>query len=304
MVKRASISIDMDTLSEDLDGSTRVIHADELRAITYRKVLPRFVEILTRHGIKSTIFVIGKDIDDNIDIIRGLHNDGHEIASHTMNHPKQLALYDESEIEQEIVECGHKIFAATGTYPVGFRAPGYTISPKVIRVLKKLNYSYDASLNNSLCYYLMKKLFKLVRLKDKQYITTQNFFDLWGSKEPYRILEKSLSRVGGSRDIVEIPISTIPFVSYPFVTALLLKYGVAFSKVAYHLLKLRSDFMNLELHINEFTTKEDVPGMHDNLYLTKGYMKIPLKKRLKYYDKLFTLIRRHYELLLLKDVMV
>lgn len=296
----------MDTLSEDLDGSMRVVHENELRAITYRKVLPRFVDLLNSHNIKATFFVIGKDVDDNVDIIRNLHNDGHEIASHTMNHPKQLVFFDEINIEQEIDECGKKILAATGKYPVGFRAPGYTISPKVIRILRKLNYSYDASLNNALCYYVMKKLFKRIRLKDKEYITVQRIYDLWGKREPYKPSDKSITKDNGNDNFIEIPISVIPIVSYPFVSALLLKYGIVLSRVAYHFCRACSNFLNFELHINEFTIKEDVfaSRMYNNLYLTKNYMKIPLNKRLEYYNTLFTLIKKHYEVVLLRDVRV
>lgn len=304
MVKRASINIDMDTLSEDLDGSTRMIHDADLRAITYRKVLPRFIEVLNKHNIKATFFVIGKDVDDNIDIIRTLHNEGHEIAAHTMNHPKQLVLLSDADIRNEIDKCGRKIESATGTYPRGFRAPGYTISPRVIRILKCLNYSYDASLNNSKCYFLMKKMFKSIRLKDKEYIATQSIRDLWGKREPYKPSNESITGCDDSSDFIEIPISVVPFISYPFVSALLLQYGIRLSKAACHVLRMYSDFLNLELHINEFTIKDDVEGLQDSLYLTKGYMRIPLAKRLKYYDELFILIRRHYQLVLLKDVRV
>ena len=46
---QASINIDMDTLSEDIDQRARIIKVDALRAVTYRDVVPRFVDLLDRH---------------------------------------------------------------------------------------------------------------------------------------------------------------------------------------------------------------------------------------------------------------
>ena len=176
-MSQASINIDLDTLSEDIDGNTRIIQSQRLRAITYRVVMPRLLELLDRHAIKATFFVIGRDIAEYEDVLRPIARDGHELANHTMNHPKQLVHLDLPTIEREIEECGAQLEHITGRPTVGFRAPGYTISLRVIDALRRAGYRYDSSLSTSFLHYAVKKAFKAVRLKDKTYLTTQNLQD-------------------------------------------------------------------------------------------------------------------------------
>ena len=73
--------------------------------------MPRFLELLDRHDLKATFFVIGRDIADNEEVLAGLARSGHELANHTMNHPKQLVHLDVETIAREIDECGRRIEA-------------------------------------------------------------------------------------------------------------------------------------------------------------------------------------------------
>jgi peptidoglycan-N-acetylglucosamine deacetylase len=298
---QASINIDLDTLSEDIDGNTKVIRSEELREITYRQVLPRFLELLDRHGLKATFFVIGRDIAGNEDVLSYLARDGHELANHTMNHPKQLVHLDRVTIEAEIQECGARLASLSGRPTVGFRAPGYTVSVQIIDALRRAGYRYDSSLNTSLCYYMLKKVFKAVRLKDKDYLSTQKLREIVAPRSPYRMSSTKLGRRDDSQGFIEIPISVIPYLSYPFVTSLLLQFGAAPSLKALDMLVARGSFVNTELHINEFTDKDDIAG-RGTFYLTRQYVRIDLRRRLMYFDRLLGAIKRDCDVMLLRDV--
>ena len=204
---QASINIDLDTLSEDIDGDTRIIRSAELRAITYRRVLPRFVDLLDRHGVKATFFVIGRDAADHADLLATIARGGHELANHTMTHPKQLVHLDDERIAAEIRDCGAELERITGRPTVGFRAPGYTIALRVVEALWRAGYRYDSSLNTSLCYYAIKKTFKAVRLKDKEYLATQRLREILAPRSPYRMSRERLAARDDSQAFVEIPIS-------------------------------------------------------------------------------------------------
>ena len=298
----ASINIDLDTLSDDIDGDTRIIRSDELRAITYRRVMPRFLELLDRHGVKATFFVIGRDVADHADVLASIASAGHELANHTMTHPKQLVNLDAETIAREIAECERAIARVTSQRVVGFRAPGYTISMRVIDCLRRAGYAYDSSLNASVCYYTLKKVFKLVRLKDDEYISTQQFRDIFAPHSPYRMSTARLCEQDNSQALVEIPISVVPYVSYPFVTSLMLQFGSRPSLGALAMLVARNRFVNCELHINEFTDRGDVNGYGGRLYLTRQYMRIALAERMASFDRVIGAIRRSCDVVLLRDV--
>jgi peptidoglycan-N-acetylglucosamine deacetylase len=301
-VPQASINIDVDTLSEDIDGATRVIRSDQLRAISYRRVMPRFLELLDRHGVKATFFVIGRDVADHADVLASVAAAGHELANHTMTHPKQLVQLDDETIEREIAECGRALAQVAGRPIVGFRAPGYTISMRVVDALRRAGYRYDSSLNTSLCYFALKKAFKALRLKDQDYLSTQAFSDIFAPRAPYRMSATRLGEADAAQSLVEIPISVVPYVSYPFVTSLLLQFGPRPSLRALSMLVARGAFVNCELHINEFTDRGDVNGYNGSFYLTSQYMRIALADRLAYFDRLIGAVTASCDLVLLRDV--
>jgi peptidoglycan-N-acetylglucosamine deacetylase len=302
MRRVASINIDIDTLSEDLDDRTQTLSSAELRRITYTKVMPRFLDLLKRHQIKATFFIIGKDVAQNKELLKRIAKEGHELANHTMTHPKQLVNLTAKQIEKEILDCGEALRSVTGKYPVGFRAPGYTISPVVLDILRKHGYRYDSSLNGSISYYAIKKSFKALRLKDKAYLTTQRFSDLFSSRAPYRIAVNSVSKKDPNSTLIEMPISVIPYISYPFVSALLLPFHQKFSHIGLSLIRRNTTYLNFELHINEFTKAEDVAGRADTFYLTRNWIQIDYEKRIAYFDALFSAIKKEYDIQLLRDI--
>jgi len=298
---QASINIDLDTLSDEIDDDARQIRSAPLRAITYERVLPRFLDILDRHGLKATFFVIGRDVAGHAALFRSIAEAGHELANHTMTHPKQLVRLSPEEIAREIRECGGAVHAATGVKPTGFRAPGYTVSPVVLASLRAEGYTYDSSLNASWVYLALKRAFKAVRLNDQDYIVCQPMADTTGPRNPYRV-STQLSQRDANSEFLEIPVSVVPYIHYPFVTSVLLQLGLPLTLWCLRRLVAWNRFVNCNLHINEFTDKADLQGVEGTFYFTEQYAAIPLADRMRYFDTLFTEMKSRCEMVLLRDV--
>ena len=301
MTVQASINIDLDTLSDEIDEDARQIHSAQLRSITYERVVPRFLDLLDRHGVKATFFVIGRDVAGHAALFKSIAAAGHELANHTMTHPKQLVRLAPEAIAKEIRDCGCAIATATGVRPTGFRAPGYTVSPAVLAILRDAGYTYDTSLNASWVYLSLKRAFKAVRLNDKAFIVSQPFADTLGPRNPYPVSDR-LSERDSASGFLEIPVSIVPYIHYPFVTSVLLQLGPALTLWCLRRLVAWNRFVNCNLHINEFTDKADIQGVKGSFYFTEQYASIDLQQRMDYFDSLFTDMKSRCEIVLLRDV--
>lgn len=153
----AAVSVDLDEI-----GCYSAIHGleppsrDAARAI-YRRALPRLRRLFDEEDLRGTFFAIGSDVDEeNAPRLRALVDEGHEVANHTFSHHYDFTRRDLVEIEEEIKRGMDVIEEATGVRPVGFRAPGYTITDPVFEVLRKLRVRYDASVFPCPAYYFAK----------------------------------------------------------------------------------------------------------------------------------------------------
>ncbi len=80
----------------------------------------RLLDILDKHGVKATFFVIGKQVNDTTAECAAR---GHEIGNHSWDHSYMKGWSDEAEWEN-ISKCNDEILAYTGKAPVCFRPPG------------------------------------------------------------------------------------------------------------------------------------------------------------------------------------
>lgn len=107
-----------------------------------RRGVPRYLDMLARHGIKATFFMCGYDAELYPEIMREVLRQGHEIAAHGYQHES----YGLGEREPELLEKTHSILAdCTGVAPVGWCSPSGRKSELTLPTLKRLGYFYDAS---------------------------------------------------------------------------------------------------------------------------------------------------------------
>ncbi|MEO5875198.1 MAG: polysaccharide deacetylase family protein [Streptosporangiaceae bacterium] len=96
---------------------------------------PKVLDLLDKHEVKATFFVIGEQVPDNAKLVREIVEAGHGIANHTQTHPLWMPGLTAKQIEREITEAYLRIHETTGATPHLFRAPGGNWSPKVFKAI-------------------------------------------------------------------------------------------------------------------------------------------------------------------------
>lgn len=81
--------------------------------------------------VRATFFLVGQEIKNNIDLVRRLHDQGHEVANHGYTH-RRLPPMDPAAIQAELRETNRLIYRATGQWPRFFRPPGGQFNPSII----------------------------------------------------------------------------------------------------------------------------------------------------------------------------
>jgi peptidoglycan/xylan/chitin deacetylase (PgdA/CDA1 family) len=115
--------------------------------------LPKLLELLNSHNIKSSFACIGKWIEKDPRVHRNILDGGHEIINHTYSHPNSVfndALFNkisEKEQKAEIVNFEKVCKKLLDYKPVGFRTPhlGNLHGQFVYPILEELGYLYSSS---------------------------------------------------------------------------------------------------------------------------------------------------------------
>jgi peptidoglycan-N-acetylglucosamine deacetylase len=95
------------------------------------------LEVLARHNVHGTFFLIGSYVKQRPDIAREISNAGHAIGNHTFSHPL-LTFKTEAEIRRELTECRTAIEDAIGVHSNLFRPPFGGRRPAVLRIAREL----------------------------------------------------------------------------------------------------------------------------------------------------------------------
>jgi len=83
---------------------------------------PRILDVLKRHNIKATFFMIGEQIAEYPDIVRDVYRDGEEIGNHSFTHPNMAHVSDER-VKLELSATQRAFQAVLGRSPKLFRPP-------------------------------------------------------------------------------------------------------------------------------------------------------------------------------------
>jgi hypothetical protein len=156
-VRLCAISVDLDEiynyyaihgLTPDGAGSTAV----------YDVALDRLDSFADAAGLPLTLFAVGSDLARPAAAarLRQARERGHEIANHSLDHRYDLVRLGKQAIVEQIDRGAQAIERATGARPLGFRAPGYTITDEVFDALAELDVTYDSSVFPCPPYYAAK----------------------------------------------------------------------------------------------------------------------------------------------------
>ncbi len=213
----AALSVDLDEI-----GCYAAIYGlepptpDAARAI-YRFALPRLRRLFAELDVPATFFAIGADLDEeNGAALRALIADGHEIANHSLSHLYDLTRRARDVVRREVAGGIEAIERATGARPVGFRAPGYTITDDVFEVLDDLGVEYDSSVFPCPPYYGLKAAaIRWIRLRGRRsHSVVDDPRVLAAPADPYRVGRPYWRR---GRGIVELPIGVTRGARLPYI---------------------------------------------------------------------------------------
>ncbi len=307
--KIASINIDLDTVGSDLNNWNDFTEDSNIRLATYKCAVPRILDLFSEFNIKATFFIIGIDTIDkaNRQVIKRISNEGHELANHTWTHDKHISRLNVDEIRNELLKCTNSLEDISGKSVVGFRAPGYTISSKLIQVVSEEGFLYDASVNTSKFYNYLKTIFLKYIVKNKASLCIQSKSLNSARREVYWICPKDMvGKRGGTYEegkILEFPIPVIPIIEFPFVSSMLSLWGYWLSSFLFRTIKY-SYFFQYELHDYEFLSNNDFKGLNanNNFSQMRYHLKSDLNDRLNYFRKMLTLMSKYYKFNTLAEI--
>ncbi len=97
----------------------------------------RLLEVLARHDVRATFFLIGRHVQQRRDIAREIVKAGHIVGNHTFTHPL-LIFKSAAEIRQELSSCRSALQDAIGDHSNLFRPPFGGRRPAVLRIAREL----------------------------------------------------------------------------------------------------------------------------------------------------------------------
>jgi len=97
----------------------------------------RLLEVLARHGVHATFFLIGRYVQQHPEIVREIVQVGHIVGNHTFTHPL-LTFKSEAEIRRELSQCRSALQNAIGQHSNLFRPPFGGRRPAVLRMAREL----------------------------------------------------------------------------------------------------------------------------------------------------------------------
>jgi len=97
----------------------------------------RLLEVLAKHGVHATFFLIGRYVRQRPEIAREIVAAGHVVGNHTFSHPL-LIFKSEREIRQQLSECRAVLKDAIREHSNLFRPPFGGRRPAVLRIAREL----------------------------------------------------------------------------------------------------------------------------------------------------------------------
>lgn len=232
-------------------------------------VVPRVLQFLKERDLRITFFIVGQDaaLEKNREAIASIAAAGHEIGNHSFNHEPWLHLYSKQELIEEFEKTETALENVTGKIPVGFRGPGFSISPAVQEVLALRGYEYDCSTLPTYiaplarAYYFFKSPEMSDEEREKRKKLFGKFADGFQSLKPH-IVDVS------SKSFVEIPVTTFPVVKTPIHLSYLLYLStfstaaaIAYWRAALAMCTVTGVQPSLLLHPLDFLSGDDAPDL-------------------------------------------
>jgi peptidoglycan/xylan/chitin deacetylase (PgdA/CDA1 family) len=165
------------------------------------------LNLFDEYAIKATFFVPSMVAEKFPAIIEEIVKRRHEVACHGLKHDPWEATLNVNKQIRLIKNATEIIQSKTGLRPVGFRAPLFRINRNCWIALQKNGYVYDSSVVCSPFYGSYRKFF------------------------PAKPFLLPISKANKSHSLLEIPVSTNPFLPFPLGGAWMRILGLRWSKI-------------------------------------------------------------------------
>lgn len=297
------------SLSLDLDNkwSYMKTHGDagwEALPSYLETVVPRVLKFLKKRNLKITFFIVGQDaaLEKNHEALAQIPADNHEIGNHSFNHEPWLHLYSKAELETELEKAEEAIAGFTDQKLVGFRGPGYSLSPTVLEVLSERGYEYDCSTLPTYiaplarAYYFFKSPEMSPEEREKRRKLFGKFSDGFQSLKPYRWQI-------GDKSLVEIPVTTLPIFKTPihasyviYLSTFSKSLAKAYWRAAVEMCRMTDTQLSLLLHPLDFLSGEDAPEL-------KFFpaMNLPIEKKLEFVSEILEIFTGKFEVVNMRE---
>ncbi|MFZ1083918.1 MAG: polysaccharide deacetylase family protein [Terracidiphilus sp.] len=98
---------------------------------------PRLLEVLARHGIRASFFLVGSRAEAEPALVRSIAAAGHQIGNHSWSH-LNLAFASAQTIEDELTRSSQLLEQITGAPICYFRPPFGARRPEALRAARRL----------------------------------------------------------------------------------------------------------------------------------------------------------------------
>ncbi len=95
------------------------------------------LDTLARYNVKTTFFLVGDWVDEYPDMVKTIHQAGHEVMNHSAHHGHYGAM-SPGEVTADVESCNDKIEALTGARPTLIRCPYGEYDDHVIGAIRSL----------------------------------------------------------------------------------------------------------------------------------------------------------------------
>jgi Polysaccharide deacetylase len=291
----ASVSVDLDNLWAYLKT-----HGDPdwSRLPSFLPTaVPRLLGVLGAHRVTATFFAVGMDVEreDGARAVADVSAWGHEVANHSYRHEPWLHRYSRAELETELARTEEAIAAAGAPRPVGFRGPGYSISPDLLAVLAERGYTYDASVLPTWIGPLARAFHNRTAPSARAGEPRDELFGGFS-----RVLAPNRAhrwRLADGTHLLELPVTTMPLLRVPIHGAYVLQLHAisprlarAYFATAIRLCRSLGVNPSLLVHPTDVLGGTEAPGME----FFPG-MAVPAEQKIALLDWMLATLCRHFD---------